>query len=131
MNRDLERLHERIEQLSREMGELRSRIDGLEEGEGPDAGAPGPAESRTEFPTATRGAARDAEIAKLPTRTIALVGRTLIVLGGAYLFRAISDTGVVPAQIGAIVALLYAAWWLVQADRSAVAPTTSCLRQAW
>jgi hypothetical protein len=46
------------------------------------------------------------------------VGRTLVVLGGAYLFREISDRGLVPAQAGAILALLYAAWWLVQADRS-------------
>ncbi len=118
MDQDLERLNERIEQLNREVEELRSRLDGLEGGEGA-AGAPRSAESRSEFPSVMRGVARDAEIAGLPTRTIALVGRTLIVLGGAYLFRAISDTGVVPAQIGALVALLYAAWWLVQADRSA------------
>ncbi|MBW2543537.1 MAG: hypothetical protein JRF15_15750, partial [Deltaproteobacteria bacterium] len=119
MDQDLERINQRIEQLSREVDELRSRIDGLEgSAAAPDA-APDAAELQTEFPSAISDAARDAEIAKLPTRTIALVGRTLIVLGGAYLFRAISDTGVVPAQIGAMVALLYAAWWLLQADRSA------------
>ncbi|HEY5657880.1 MAG TPA: hypothetical protein VIY27_08825 [Myxococcota bacterium] len=118
MDRDLERLHERIEQLSREVAELRSRLDGFAEGEGV-AGATRLGVPGDGVPAAKQRAARDAEIAKLPTRTVALVGRTLIVLGGAYLFRAISDAGVVPAQVGAIVALLYAAWWLVQADRSA------------
>jgi hypothetical protein len=119
MERDLERLQARIEQLSREVGELRSRLEGLEAREGPAAGTPGPAAAPTVLPAPAQGAPDDAEIATLPTRTVALVGRTLIVLGGAYLFRAISDTGAVPAQAGAIVALLYAAWWLVQADRSA------------
>jgi hypothetical protein len=119
MERDLERLQARIEQLSCEVGELRSRLDGLEAREGPAAGVPRPAASPAAVPAPARGASDHAESAKLPTRAIALVGRTLIVLGGAYLFRAISDAGVVPAQAGAIVALLYAAWWLVQADRSA------------
>jgi hypothetical protein len=121
MDQDHERLHEQIDQLSREVGELRSRLDRLEGGEGAAADAPGAAEPLAELAAAMRGATREAEIGKLSTGTITLVGRTLIVLGGAYLFRAISDTGVVPAQLGAIVALLYAAWWLVQADRSASA----------
>jgi hypothetical protein len=119
MERDLERLQARIEQLSCEVGELRSRLEGLEARGGPAGGVPRPAASPAAVPAPARGASDHAESAKLPTRAIALVGRTLIVLGGAYLFRAISDAGVVPAQAGAIVALLYAAWWLVQADRSA------------
>jgi hypothetical protein len=47
------------------------------------------------------------------------VGRTLVVLGGAYLLRALSDLALIPPLVGAAAALAYAMWWLVQADRAA------------
>jgi len=118
MASEFERLQAQLAELSREVGEVRTRLDRLE-GREAVAEATSPAASRAASESAAAVAAADAEVAKLPTRTIALVGRTLVVLGGAYLFRAISDAGLVPAQAGALVALLYAAWWLVQADRSA------------
>ena len=52
---------------------------------------------------------------------IPLIGRTLVVLGGAYLLRALTSSALLPPAGGAVAGLVYAAWWLVQADRSAAA----------
>ena len=50
---------------------------------------------------------------------VGLVGRTLMALGGAYLLRAVTETGAVPALAGAVAGLAYACVWLVMADRAA------------
>ncbi len=52
--------------------------------------------------------------------SLALLGRTLIVLGGAFLFRALTESGAVPVILGIALGLLYALVWLVFADRAAV-----------
>lgn len=49
----------------------------------------------------------------------ALAGRTLIVLGGAFLLRAASDAALLPLFAGACLGLVYAAHWLWRADRDA------------
>ncbi len=48
---------------------------------------------------------------------LTLVGRTLVVLGGAYLLRALTEAGVWPAAVGILLAFLYAAVWLGAAAR--------------
>lgn len=50
---------------------------------------------------------------------IPLVGRTLLVFGGAYLIRAISDRQLVPPGVGAGVGLLFATLWIGLAGREA------------
>lgn len=50
---------------------------------------------------------------------IALIGRTVLILGGAYLLRAITDTSVIPRPAGVALGLAYAILWFVMADRSA------------
>lgn len=47
-----------------------------------------------------------------------LLGRTLLALAGAFLLRAVTSEGILPELVGAIAALLYAAVWLVLADRA-------------
>ena len=49
---------------------------------------------------------------------LALLGRTLVVLGGAYLLRAITESHVVSPQTGVLLGLLYGAPWLVLASRA-------------
>ena len=49
---------------------------------------------------------------------LALVGRTLVVLGGAYLLRAITESHVVVPQAGVALGLIYGAPWLVLASRA-------------
>jgi hypothetical protein len=51
-------------------------------------------------------------------RVLGLVGRTLLVLGGAYLLRALTGAGVLPTHVGVGLGLLYGAPWLVLATRA-------------
>lgn len=51
---------------------------------------------------------------------LTLTGRTLMVLGGAYLLRAITESGRLSASAGVVVGLGYALAWLGAADRAGV-----------
>lgn len=47
------------------------------------------------------------------------LGRSLIILGGAFLLRALTEGGTWPPAIGVALGLLYALTWLVTSDRAA------------
>jgi len=49
---------------------------------------------------------------------VAAVGRTLVILAGAYLLRALTDSGVLAAGPGALLGLAFALGWIVMADRA-------------
>ena len=49
---------------------------------------------------------------------LALLGRTLVILGGAYLLRAVTSAQLVPYAAGVGIGLLYGAPWLVLASRA-------------
>src|SRR5580765_1248525 len=93
------------------VAQLESRVASLDDGRAPSV-------SPT---TADRGALppivdlERSRFQQLP----ALVGRTLVVLGGAYLLRALTETHVLPASAGVGLGLLYGAPWLLLASRSA------------
>jgi len=53
------------------------------------------------------------------TAWLGLTGRTLVVLGGAYLLRALTDAAVWTPAVGVTIAFAYATMWLVVADRAA------------
>jgi hypothetical protein len=50
---------------------------------------------------------------------IPLVGRTFVALGGAYLLRALTDSAILPPRVGIAAGLVFAAVWIVAADRDA------------
>ena len=52
-----------------------------------------------------------------------LIGRSLIVLAGAFLLRALTESGRIPGQAGAIFGLGYATLWLAAADRQPGSPS--------
>jgi hypothetical protein len=111
-------LEARLEEVARELRELRGRIDRLE------GGAPSPAREAAPAAVAERGLSaephpRTAQLAGV----VGLAGRTLMTLGGAYLLRALTETGVVPPLAGAVTGLVYAALWLVMADRAGASGT--------
>jgi Predicted membrane protein (DUF2339) len=49
------------------------------------------------------------------------IGRTFVALGGAYLLRALTDSGILPQRAGIAVGLAYAVAWLIAADRAGAA----------
>jgi len=57
------------------------------------------------------------------TSLLPLIGRSLIVLAGAFLLRAITESGRVPGRAGAMLGLGYAAFWLAAADRQPGSPS--------
>jgi hypothetical protein len=105
----LDELQSAVRELAGELRRLEARVGRLEGRALSPAAAP-----RT-------GEAKDAptpEIA-LPQGTVALAGRTLLVLAGAYVARALTDGRVVPAGVGVALGLAYAVLWQVRADREA------------
>jgi hypothetical protein len=46
-------------------------------------------------------------------------GRTLLVLAGAFVLRALTDAGSIPGWLGVALGFIYAATWIVVADRAA------------
>ncbi len=79
------------------------------------------------LPSAERGPQPIPEIVQPPPVDfdIALVGRTLIVLGGAFLLRAITESGVVPAAAGVLLGLAYAITWMIVGLRPAVSRSSA------
>ncbi len=57
------------------------------------------------------------------TGVLPLIGRSLIVLAGAFLLRALTESERVPGQTGAIFGLGYATLWLAAADRQPGSPS--------
>jgi hypothetical protein len=104
----IEALGVRLRQIERRLGDLEARQE---------AGLP-----RARREDAPPGEGPEPEgVISVFSSTVSRVGWTLVVLGGAYLFRAITDAGLIPAGGGVAAGLAYAAWWLVSADRAAAA----------
>jgi hypothetical protein len=101
------RLESAIAVLTDHVRDLELRLAGLEGGGAPDA----------MHPHAVVPPAADFERAAVQ-QWLALAGRTLVVLGGAYLLRALTDAHVLPTHIGIALGLLYGAPWLLLASRA-------------
>ena len=56
----------------------------------------------------------------LPPNTVPVLGRMLVAIAGAYVLRALTDWGVLPATAGVAIGLTYALVWLWVAARSPV-----------
>lgn len=104
----------RIEALHRRLREVEERLDALERFQ---------REGGSHVPRASRpdeGPEAQASVAAFSS-TVSFIGRTLVVLGGAYLVRAVTDAGLIPAVGGVAAGLAYALWWLLSADGAAAA----------
>ncbi|KAA0256264.1 MAG: hypothetical protein EDX89_02435 [Acidobacteria bacterium] len=113
----LETLEARVASLSGELSRLRDRLDALEGRAASSGAASGDAGAA---PGATPGAAAEAPAATAPggTSLVALGGRGFLIVGGAYLFRALTEAGTLPAPLGVAAGLAYAAGWAVVAGRA-------------
>ena len=107
MDDRLARLEAAVASLNREVEELRvrlARVDGA-----------GAAYADTGLVTPLLDPQVDAGAVQ---HWLALTGRTLVILGGAYLLRALTDAQVLPARTGVALGLLYGAPWLLLASRA-------------
>ncbi|MCP4897016.1 MAG: hypothetical protein GY906_08580 [bacterium] len=97
---------------------LEARVAALEGGHERPATVPGTSPS----------AARPSETDEQPTggaqqlfdheRVLPLCGRVFLVLGGGFLLRAITETGTLPAPVGVMAAMIYAAVWFIASDHA-------------
>ncbi len=110
-------LERQVRDLSGAVVSLERRLAALESGPAQEAGdgltsSPSAAATR-ELPAAAIGSRSDITVVTV----LSLVGRTCLVLGGAYLLRALTDAGTLPRVGGTALGLLYAVAWLYPAYR--------------
>jgi hypothetical protein len=110
-----------LELLSKRLQQLESRVSQLE---GRDDHA-----AESSFVESSKAATVDTSIAAVPpitaseSHTVAhvfgLIGRTFLILCGAFLLRSLTEGGTVPIVLGVALGLIYSAVWLFAADRAA------------
>jgi len=116
MDDRLSRLEAQMEQLTDRVAGFERRLAALEARAlvapaAPALGAPTVGESDAEVEL---GGLQKSDLATI----VAAVGRTLVILAGAYLLRALTDSGVLAAGPGALLGLAFALGWIVMADRA-------------
>jgi len=110
-------LAERFDRLERRLETVEGRLSALERGPLPSTTVAGTEEGTIEeAPVSTPETVAD----KTPSQEVVpLIGRTLMVLGGGFALRAMTESGVVPQVIGTVLGIGYALVWLALADRAA------------
>lgn len=109
MNDRLDRLEATVTALAAEVTQLRTEVAQLEMSHRAGAGPEPSAAAYAIAPDVNAG---------MVSHWVALAGRTLVILGGAYLLRALTDAQYVPAATGVALGLVYGAPWLIMAARS-------------
>jgi len=105
-------LPETLEQLSARVDALERRVRDLEHG------ATSPARSEVPAATAILGPGPELPSGEQVTGAFLLLGKSMLGIAGAYLLRAVSESGVLPHLLIAAVAIAYAIAWLVAASRA-------------
>jgi len=115
-------LEARLADLADVVARLEGRVAALER-TGPQArrSAAQAALDRSATPSRESPGAFDAGEA---TRVLSLGGRTLLVLAGAFVLRAVTDSGSIPSWMGVGLGFLYAGAWMIMADRAGKAGQT-------
>ena len=118
MDDRLRRLEGTVEALSAQVTELAGRLRALESA-GPSV------RSRAPAPEVDTLVSSEAPLPFSIAGLLGLVGRTFLVLGGAFLLRSITDAGWVPRGPGILLGLAYAVAWTVLAGRAGRRDATS------
>ena len=114
----LQHLESRVDELVEKLGGLEHRLSLLETGDGSAAAMEVSVRQETELPTT------EAEPAALPlderslSRVATNLGRILLIFGGAYFLRALTDFELLPAGAGVFLGAVYALFWLAMAYRA-------------
>lgn len=69
-------------------------------------------------PRTERAAQVIEESAEPPLFDFALIGRSVLIVGGAYVLRALTELGFVPQRAGVVLAFVYSMAWIAIADRA-------------
>jgi hypothetical protein len=104
---DQQRLAESIRSLTERLERIEARVALLEGGE-----------DRVE-PSAPSDETASPRPSLVPDGLLPIVGRTLIVLAGGFLLRALTESGTIPGLAGVAAGLAYAAWWLARSEAAA------------
>ncbi len=113
-----------LRRLAAELRALERRLTALEEAVAaapaarPPTGAGEPAEPAEAGPSLGPAVAAPAPALDLAS-ALPLAGRTLLVLAGAFLLRALTDGNVLAPPTGVVLGLTYAFAWIIMADRAA------------
>ncbi|MBZ5611510.1 MAG: hypothetical protein LAP38_24885 [Acidobacteriia bacterium] len=98
-----------IDELIHAVEDLRRRVAALEQ-----AGTPAPSSMASEISLAASAGETAPDVS---SGLLAALGRLLLGIAGAYLLRAITETGILPPLTGTLAGLAYAAAWLVSTVR--------------
>jgi len=110
MNDDVKRLEKQLEDLAARLRRVEAAVfSGYDAADAPrraqpEARPPGDAETPEGFP----GQA-----------VLSFSGRSFMIMGGAFLLRWLTQSGVLPQEVGSLVGILYALLWIVMADAAA------------
>jgi hypothetical protein len=121
LERDLSRIESQIENLSTRLSDLAHKVARLEQRiAAHEATLPENLAEAEALQASAEEAGAVREVGETSTPgTLPLIGRTLVVLGGAFLLRAITDLGVFPQAVGIAIGLAYALFWINWSDRTA------------
>jgi hypothetical protein len=112
-------LSARLQELSRAYADLERRVHALEREPDREPAPELPLETAGPAPAVLAGAGGGEAIAGEAANLAPLIGYAFLGLAGAYLLRALTESGAIPRAAGAAVGVLYAAWWLYLAARRA------------
>ncbi len=104
-------LETKVAELAESLRQMEGRIAALERAR------PATVRRVVPAPQPAGAAERPADLADA-TRWLSLAGRTLLVLAGAFVLRALTDSGTVPPWLGVGLGFAYAGVWIAMADRA-------------
>jgi hypothetical protein len=110
-------LEAKVAELSRALADVHARVQVLERGT-VRAAARRPATTASSSAAAVAGAAAAGAGVPSAASAFTFVGRTLLVLAGAFVLRALTDAGTLAAPLGVALGLAYAGTWIALADRA-------------
>ena len=116
MDDRLKGLEVKVAELAASVKQLQTRLEALE------GGSRWAARGDSALSPAVREAEEGpaeivAPLAPVSTSVVSLIGRSCLVFCGAFLLRALTDAGTLPQGLGVVLGLLYAATWMVVAQR--------------
>jgi hypothetical protein len=113
----MERIEKELERIADQLRRIDSRLSRVEEERHGASSLPEP-EPREPAAAGTPPTTTVTE-PRTVVHVLGLLGRTFLVLCGAFLLRSLTDAELLPLSLGVALGLAYAAVWLVAADRSA------------